>query len=374
MKYPLLPYSQLVFDMLKTNPDVYYTRFGLRVDKRKVDVARLRYAVETALRNHPALSMRVDEEGMQEYEPLADIMHGQYHSVDFCDEGENVHIDVAYNRILGDSKSELMVFEDVCRAYRNLPLLQDLYLDYLQRTEEEKRSYRYNADREWLEHEFGAVTYPVHPKTDEPLNTNCIPVEGTLPEDYSVMQKGIESLKRERLIPLTALFSIASAMAIMEYNGTDEAALTWAYEGREKPEEQRVYGSLHRDVPFRLRKSQIDNHESAIRLARKQYRVGIAHSTYPFTLIHPHTDIWNYALNVIVRPTVNDMKEKVPFPFQTIPSADEPVPAYALLDMEIMEQTDSLHLRYRYSATHYKPESIRRFAALVRKYVEWLID
>ena len=48
--------------------------------------------------------------------------------------------------------------------------------------------------------------------------------------------------------------------------------------------------------------------------------------------------------------------------------------AYALLDVEIVENAYYLQLRYRYSATHYKPESIRRFAALVRKYVEWLIE
>ena len=47
--------------------------------------------------------------------------------------------------------------------------------------------------------------------------------------------------------------------------------------------------------------------------------------------------------------------------------------AYALLDVEIYD-LDSLHINYRYSATHYKESSIRRFAALVRKYVEWLIE
>ena len=48
--------------------------------------------------------------------------------------------------------------------------------------------------------------------------------------------------------------------------------------------------------------------------------------------------------------------------------------AYALLDVEIHEHQDDLSLWFRYSATHYKESSIRRFAALVRKYVEWLVE
>jgi hypothetical protein len=45
-------------------------------------------------------------------------------------------------------------------------------------------------------------------------------------------------------------------LAIADYCGTENAALTWAYEGRETEDEQRIYGSLHRDVPFQL------NHKS----------------------------------------------------------------------------------------------------------------
>lgn len=373
MKYPLLPYSQLVFDMLRTNPDVYYTRFGLRVDNRKVDVARLRYAVETALRNHPVLSMRVDEEGMQEYEPLADIMHGQYHSVDFCDEGEDLRIEVAYNRILGDTRSELILFEDVCRAYKGLSLLPDNYLEYLEYIERNKQSSRYAADKEWSEREFGNITCPIYPMTDDPLNIQCVPIERTLLEDYSVLKDNLQALVEGLLIPITAIISLASALAMMEYNNSDKAALTWAYEGRETPNEQRIFGSLHRDIPFRASRSIIENRESVIRIARKQYREGIAHSSYPITLTKPHTEIWNYALNVLVRPTADDMNETIPFPMEVLPSKEDIRPAYALLDVEILEG-EQLYINYRYSATHYKPESIRRFAALVRKYVEWLID
>lgn len=373
MKYPLLPYSQLVFDMLKTNPDVYYTRFSLRVDKREVDVERLKNAFEVTLRHHPVFSMHVDEEGMQEYVPAADIWHGQYYSVDFYDEGEYIRIDIKHNRILGDVLSEHMWINNLFRAYQGLPIQQDNYLAYLARIEQNKQSRRYTTDKEWLEREFGNLTCPVHPRTDVPLDKPCIPIGGTMLDDYSAWKEKLHAFGEENLLPLTAIFSLASALAIMEYNGTDEAALTWAYDGRETLEEQHIYGSLHRDIPFRIRKSLIENRESAIRFVRKQYREGIAHSTYPLTLTKPHTDIWNYALNVLVQPSLEQLLKNCPFAIEVVSPTDEPLVAYALLDVEIFDE-EQLCINYRYSATHYKPESIQHFADLVRKYVRWLIN
>ena len=375
MKYPLLPYSQLVFDMLKTNSNVYYTRFGLRVDKREVEVGRLKMAFEQVLRNHPVFFMHVDEEGMQEYKPDADIWHGQYHSVDFCDEGETVRIDIAYNRILGDALSGNVVAENLSRAYQGLPLLPDHYWDYLKQVERDKQLSRYAADKKWLEHEFGTISCPVHPHTDVALDIQCVPVEGTMLEDYSDLKERIVALEEKQLLPLTAVFLLASALAIMEYNGANEAALTWAYDGRETQDEQHIYGSLHRDIPFKIKAKgeSLKLKDELIKEARKQYRSGIAHSSYPLTLTKPHMEIWNYALNVLVQPVPETTLQTFPFAFKMVlPSAEDPKVAYALLDVEIYDE-EALQINYRYSATHYKPESIRKFAALVRKYVEWLI-
>jgi hypothetical protein len=70
------------------------------------------------------------------------------------------------------------------------------------------------------------------------------------------------------------------------------------------------------------------------------------------------------------------MQEKaieVPFAFEPIETNVTPHIAYSLLDVEIYDG-EELIINYRYSATHYKESSIRRFAALVRKYAEWLLQ
>ena len=222
--------------------------------------------------------------------------------------------------------------------------------------------------------EFADESVPVRPTIDRRWITTLLPPKPGLYEaDYTSLHKKIEHLKEEQFISYEGIFSLCAALAIAEYCGTNEAALTWAYEGRETEDEQYVFGSLHRDVPFQIRKSKIDNRESAIRETRNQIRSGIAHSDYPYTLTPPYTKRWNYAVNVLRAADPEDMLQLL-----SIPLAIESVPkqkyAYALLDIEIHEKAESLQLVYRYSATHYKPESIQRFAALVRKYIEWLVE
>lgn len=375
MKYPLLPYSQLVFDMQKSNPDVYVSRSIVRLNKEEVDVHRLQSSIEKAIRNHPVFQMRVDEDGMQQYELLEDVLHGQYHSVDFTDSGEYVDVRIKGNRILGDGRSDVLIIEDVIRAYQGLPLRQDTYLDYLWQIEEEKRSARYETNRQWLEAEYGHLECPVHPKTDFPIKETDVPIEGIYMEDYSAMRASMDKFASKNLLSYTGFFSLASALAMMEYNDCVAAAITWAYDGRETEQEQHIYGSLHRDVPFRIKMNgeMLMVKEDLIREARNQIRQGIAHSSYPFTLTRPHTETWNYALNVLVQPSGQERTLLVPFAFEDITPDIEPHIAYSLLDVEIID-TEQLIINYRYSATHYKTESIERFAALVRKYVLWLLS
>ena len=112
----MLPYSQLVFDMQKTNPEVYVSRVVLRLKKDEADVVRLRSGIEQAIGNHPAFQMHIDAEGWQHYAPQADVLHGQYHSIDIIEKGENVSVYIKMDRILGDAISDGILIDDIVRA------------------------------------------------------------------------------------------------------------------------------------------------------------------------------------------------------------------------------------------------------------------
>ena len=373
-RYPLLPYSQLVLDVTRWMPGVYRFPITFLWREGAKEKDRIVNAIRTALANHPVFSMSVDWRGRHYPSSLEDILNGPYLRVDIEEKGDDLAIKTDFSRILGDGRSGLIILEDVARAYHGLPLEQDDYWGYVARYEQQKNASHYTISHDWLIDEFADDSIPVRPTIDRKwINTLSPPQAGLYKEDYTALREQINRLIDEHHLTLDGIFSLASALAIADYCGTDAAALTWAYEGREKEDEQRIFGSLHRDIPFQIRKSKIDNRESAIRLARNQIRQGIAHSDYPYTLTAPYTKRWNYAVNVLHTTDLEDFLPTLVLPLQLEPLPQQKY-AYALLDIEVVEHGDSLQLRYRYSATHYKEESIRKYAALVRKYVEWLLE
>ena len=375
-KYPLLPYSQLVWEMTRWMPGVYRFPVTLRWKDGAKETDRIVQAIRMALENHPVFSMRVDWKGMQYASEKKDILQGSFHYVNLSKDGDDVLIQAELNRILGDGRSMEILLEDVERAYNNLPLESDDYWGYVARYEQQKTSSHYRISHDWLINEFSDESVPVRPTIDKRRIATLLPPKaGLYEDDYTALHEKLENLKNEQFISYEGIFSLSVALAIADYCGTESAAVTWAYEGRETEEEQRIFGSLHRDVPFQITNIQlpITNNQSAlIRLARNQIRSGIAHSDFPYTLTAPYTKRWNYAVNVLRVPDPEDLQSLTGLPLE-IESIPEQKYAYALLDVEIVENVDTLRLQFRYSATHYKPESIRKFAALVRKYVEWLV-
>ena len=374
-KYPLLPFSQLVYDMTRWMPGVYQFPMTFLWRGGAKERARILLAIRTALTNHPVFSMSVDWQGRHYPSSLANILHGPYIRIDIEEKGDDLLIMALFNRILGDGKSGQILIEDIQRVYAGLPLEQDDYWGYVARYEQQKLEPHYINSHDWLIQEYADENVPVRPTIDRRWITTLLPPKaGVYEEDYTSLHEKIDHLKDEHFISYEGIFSLCTALAIADYCGTEAAALTWAYEGRELQEEQRIFGSLHRDIPFQINhKSKIINHKSAIREARNQIRQGIAHSDYPYTLTAPYNKRWNYAVNVLRVEDPEDMLRKISLPIEIV-SVPKQKYAYALLDIEIHEKTESLQLIYRYSATHYKEESIRRFAALVHKYVEWLID
>lgn len=360
LTYPLLPFSQLVYEMTRWWPKVYTFPMTYVWPNGAKERDRIESAIRTAVMNHPVFSARIDWRRRQYPSFLKDILHGPYHDIEIKREGEDAIIQIKASRILGDGRSAEILMEDIQHAYANQPLERDDYWGYLEYVEQQKQSQHYAESKVWLESEFSDTSIPVRPTLDKRLWTILLPKVGLCQTDYSDLLDKINQLAETEFLSMDGFFSLCAALAITEYCDTNAAALTWAYVGRERPEEQRIFGSLHRDVPFviNIKGERLKVKGDLIREARNQIRSGIAHSDYPYTLTKPYSNRWNYAVNVLRVP---DMEYKQKY-------------AYALLDVEIHEKAESLQLVYRYSATHYKSESIRRFAALVRKYVEWLLE
>ena len=371
--YPLLPFSQLVYHMSRWMPCVYRFHAKLIWHGHAADTARVEQALRTALSNHPVFSMRTNWCGKRYAAKLTNILHGKHHHFDINVQDNDLHIDLSLNRILGDGRSIEILIDDFLKALRGEPLEKDDYWGYVDEYERLKQEPHYLTSQEWLKREFADESIPVRPTTDcRWLSTLLPPKPGCHKADYSDLHAKIQSITSSHYLNADGFFSLCTALAIAEYCGTEEAALTWAYEGRETAGEQRIFGSLHRDIPFRIRKTDITNPLTAINQARNQIRSGIAHSNYPYTLTEPYDKRWNYAVNVLRVPDEEYVQSLLTEQMELHIRPQKY--AYALLDVEIHEHPNKLELWFNYSATHYQAESIQRFAAIVRKYAEWITD
>ena len=202
---------------------------------------RIGQAIQAAIRNHPVFSMRVDGKGMHYSGQVSDPLHSPYMRLDMEERGDDLIITVHFSRILGDGRSGQILFEDVKRAYEGLPLEPDNYWGYVARYEQSKSDPHYAISQSWLINEFSDDSVPVRPTIDRRwLNTILPPKAGLYTEDFTSLREQINRLVNEHHLTLDGIFSLCAALAIADYCGTDSAALTWAYEGREKPITNRI--------------------------------------------------------------------------------------------------------------------------------------
>lgn len=377
--YPLLPFSQLVFNMTRWIPWVYMFEFKWCWPGKKKELSHLETIVLQVLNHHPVFKMQVDRQGNQAFNSAPVGMKGRFHNIRLWTKGDDVYGSFRWNRILGDAKSIYVLFENYIRAYKGEILPADEYLTYLETVSQAQSHARYAESKKCLESTFEDTNIPVRPIIDRKKIQTFLPWGvGIQKEDYSAFAADINQFLQEKMITMDGFFSLCVALAIAEYCGTESAALTWAYEGRETLDEQYIFGSLHRDIPFQICRINPLTHEpytreELVRQARQQIRSGIAHSDYPYTLSEPHNARWDYAVNIIRNMNPDEFLSTAAVSTILLPMPKQRI-AYAILDIEVYDWQGRMELIFRYSATHYKQASMQRFATMVKQNVLWLLN
>lgn len=361
--YPLLPYQKVLLHDMEENGEEMWT-FGitLSTDRQKTDRQRLQAAFETAMKAHPVLHTRIDAEG-QHHDASHTTRFFSFHIV----EKDRLELHIRANRILGDATSFLLLLEDIGRAYRGEEIPYDAYLEFLAQHESFLQSQQYAQHGQLMEELYGGLSCPVRPKEDfchdGPGQQGCHIL------DLSHMAERVGRLCREEKMTLNALFCLACSMAIMDYNNTCEAALTWAYAGRDNVQQQSIFGSLHRDVPFRIGRNRDTRRTELFDIARNEIMRGIELSDFPFTFMPRSRALWHGALNVLVQPSPTPNPGGIEWQIET---ADDSKPSYCMMDVEVCEQP--LMLCLRYSKAHYRETSIARFARMIEDNVGRLLQ
>lgn len=361
--YPLLPYSQVVYDSLKTLPNAHSRVWHIRLDGKQWNIGRLRMAMEKTLRSFGVFEMEIDDDGRQYRVARENILEGPYHSVAITEHSPEILLDIRLNRILGDETSKILLMQTLVQCYKGAEPEADGYWEWLKAYEERKQTDRYIAHRRMLSEMFDLVDYPVAPAIDVQRGGS---EEGLLQFDLQEFEQDIEAFKQNWLLSLNGLMVLATGLAIMDMEGMDKAGLTWAYDGRETEQEQRIFGSLHRDVPIILEREPL---EQMIRQTRNKIREGVRLSGYPYTLTQPEDSVWHKAVNVIFEPSWENVINY--FSPSMIELSEEAEIGHTHLDVEVFESP--LRMQLRYDAACYTEQRITEFAQKIKTNLEKIL-
>lgn len=347
--FSLLPFSQIVWEDMRAGRGAAW-EFAFILEARGINPTRLRNAVEEALDAHPVFRMQLTSDGRQHYDGKRRTPYFDY---TISQAGDVTTLAVRFHRVLGDAASLAVLMADVDNAYAGRPVAPDSYISYLRQHEALPSTAGYQQSADWLRRHYDALTAPTFPAPDaSPLSV--------APTTCATESVALNS------VPESAALYAAVALAIMDYNGSDSAALTWGYLGRETAEEQRIFGSLNRDVPFMLHRGA---KSAMLDEARQQVASGIVHSRYPYTFMASDRAPWRYAVNVQVQQAP-DMRIGSTRWTLLPPPQHEARPAHCFFDVVLTPATGCLEVTY--SAAHYRPESVQRFLALTQKHLQEL--
>lgn len=361
MQTKMLDFQLVNIDSTMWNNMYYLFRFN-----RKTDANRLCKAVNDAIRNHPALSMRIsfDDEGhlSQTYHPeltpevvlepmtdmdvihLADtlvepfnIFNSPLLHVRMFQSSRYTYIFFDVHHLVMDGSSLSIVLADIVRAYKGEPLPKDYYCTYLAMEDRLHKSARFEEDKAYFQAQYGGYDWCTAPKADKDDNLE-LKAEGRvvrLPFDAEDLKAAEEHLKVSRsVIAITA-----GLLALHEVTGKNDVMTNWIFNNRLGSFATDSVGMLIKNLPAGLHMDQIHSVEEALAEVKKQVTDGIAHCSYDYfadndsPFINDPMEV-NYQLNI----NADELAELYPFRLELRNLHQAPG---ARLELEFLENDDS---------------------------------
>lgn len=341
----------------------YFFRFS-----RKTDPDKLQKAVNAALRNHPALAMKIGfndagelvqtytPELLQEisYEYLSDleiirlskdlirpfnIFKEPLVRVRLFKSPRYIYMFFDVHHLAMDGSSLGLLMSDIIRAYRGEPLPRDYYCTYLAKEEKLRASPQYEEDKSYFLSTYGGYDWCSIPEPDKG-NTSDLNLEADsrqikLPFDETDLAEAEERLHASR-----SVIAIASAIqALYEFSGQKHIMTNWIFNNRLGGYAANSVGMLIKNLPVGVHIEQIDSMEALLAEVKQQVTEGITHSSYDYFFANYKAyqvapmEV-NYQLNI----NADELDELQPF---YLPLPNEYRAPGTLLELEFLENNDN---------------------------------
>lgn len=372
---------------LYTPRSTMYNLFTMmKIDKEMFDLRKLADAMQTVIKNHPALlttfHFNDDGEIIQRYTPevfqeitiekisefefdnLKDtlvqpfkIIGGKLHRCRVFETEKNGYIFFDVHHTLFDGSSLKVFMSNVGKAYMGMMPDADYYYLMLSEREALTKTDFYEVSKDYFEKKYDGINWSSYPKIDHESRENEM---GELFAPLGIEQPQMNAIERQYKISRNEFFITVASLAISVFNKQNDIKLSWIYNGREDTEMMSSVGLLFRDLPVGIRFDDKTTLRDVFADVHKQVQEGIEHSCYPYVDIHAQVGT-EEAAYLLYQQDIRDMGGMDGMNIETIDIRQNQAASQTILDMEILDGSDGLILMIDYAASRYEDSTIEKF-------------
>lgn len=361
-------------------------RFDIRDD---VNLQKLAETVREVIRSHPALLSTIEPSGdggfIQRYVPDFDTdikveRMTDAELEDACrtfvrpfrldgspmmhcrimegDTRKTILFEVSH--LVCDGWSLNLIFEDVGRALKGKKNQRDHWLDLVQQEANRKTSIIWQKDMAYFRKKYDKTGFTTLPRPDHIAHGSK---SAYLTRLFEFGKESADKFCIMHRLGKNGLYLLASAMAIADYNETEDVLLTWTWNGRIDAQTNTSVGVFYKDLPVAFHIDKNPYIPDLLKETSKQIEDGVAHGHASYfmetgnyrnsdllCLIY-QGDIYQYDPDeVVVSAEMMDMDNDI---------------CNNALNVEVIESEDTYGIVLNYNAAMYDKASMERFAELI---------
>lgn len=400
-EHRLTPEQLDFFRYQSEEPDsTMYNLFELlRFDKAGIDLPRLAKAVESAIKNHPALCtvLRYNEDGelIQKYDPdlpvvvpyktlteeelhrLKDTLVSPFKLLNaplvrcrLFETEAAVYLFIEVHHLVFDGASFKTVMDNLLNAYLGLPMEPDYYYLTLTRRKQMELTEFYEESRQYHERTYDTVNWTTYPKVDRKDGENRL---GTLSCKESLSPAHIASVEKKFMVSRNEFYIAATLLAMAISTDKTNVRVSWIYNGRDDLTSAFSVGLLCRELTVGLRLRGKTALRDIFEQAHDQVQKGIQYSCYPYMANKPQTEEGD-TVCVIYQRDIRRVDDFMGNHVKSVEIAQNNAAAESVLDIQILDDDEGLQYVFDYDAGRYEAQTVTAFQNLFKRVVAAIVN
>ena len=395
--HPLTVEQLYMFDYQLYSPkSTMYNLFTmLKFDLESFDMEKFAEALQTTIKNHPALlttfHFNDDGEVVQRYTPevfqnivvekttefefesLKDnlvqpfkIIGGKLHRCRVFQTEKNGYVFFDVHHTLFDGTSLKVFMNNVGKAYMGMMPDPDFYYLMLSERENMPKTEFYQESKRYFEEHFDGVEWSSYPTIDHDSRDNEM---GEIFAPIGIEQSDMTNIERMYMVSRNEFFITVAALAIAAFNQKNDIKLSWVYNARESMEMMSTVGLLFRELPVGIRLNDKQTLRDVFAEVHTQVQKGIEHSCYPYVDINSNDE----SAYLLYQMDIRDMGGTDGMNIETIDIRQNQAASQTILDMEILDGSDGLMLMVDYAGSRYEDKTIESFKDVFLKIAHTIV-